>query len=220
MSIRQNDIANIKNVPGETIMLLADTSTVTVVQHVGTILHDLFGGDYPEEPLGILQIAVRAVFVYSATLLIVRVGKSRIISRTTTIDVILGFILGSLISRAVTGSASITGTIMAAGALVLAHWVFTAMAYRYHWFGVLLKGDSHLVVENGKPLQRWLRHSHISAHDLVEEMRLAGIGDLQQVHEAFKERNGQISFIRRPVEPRVLEVAVQGGVQTVRIALE
>jgi uncharacterized membrane protein YcaP (DUF421 family) len=201
-------------------MLLADTSSVAGVQYVGTILHDLFGGDYPEQPLAILQIAARAVVVYSATLLIVRVGKSRIISRTTTIDVILGFILGSLVSRAVTGSASISGTLAAAGFMVLAHWVFTAMAYRYHWFGTLLKGSSHLVVQEGKPMTKPLRHSHISMHDLVEEMRLAGIGDLQQVHEAFKERNGQISFIKRPASPRVMEIAVQGGVQTVRIALE
>lgn len=56
-------------------MLLADTPTATVVQHVGTILHDLFGGDYPEEPLAILQIAVRAVCVYGATLLIVRIRQ-------------------------------------------------------------------------------------------------------------------------------------------------
>ncbi len=100
-------------------MLLADTSGVAGVQQVGTILHDLFGGDYPEQPLAILQIAARAVFVYSATLLIVCAGKSRIISRTTTIDVILGFILGSLVSRAVTGSASISGTLAAAGVMVL-----------------------------------------------------------------------------------------------------
>jgi uncharacterized membrane protein YcaP (DUF421 family) len=150
----------------------------------------------------------------------VRVGKSRIISRTTTIDVILGFILGSLVSRAVTGSASISGTLAAAAALVASHWILTAMAYRWHWFGTLMKGSSHLVVLDGKPVTKALRHSTISSHDLVEEMRLAGIGELEQVHEAYKERNGQISFIKRPATPRVLEVAVQSGVQTVRIALE
>jgi uncharacterized membrane protein YcaP (DUF421 family) len=200
-------------------MLLADTPTVTVVQNLGSLLHDLFGGDTPDDSLTLLQIAVRAVFVYGATLLIVRVGKSRIISRTTTIDVILGFILGSLVSRAVTGKASISGTVVAAAALVAAHWALTAMACRWHWFGILLKGNSHLVVQDGQPLNKPMRHSHISAHDLIEEMRLAGIGDLHNVHEAFKERNGQISFIKQTADPRVLDVAVQNGVQTVRIAL-
>jgi uncharacterized membrane protein YcaP (DUF421 family) len=201
-------------------MLLADMPMAAVVQQWGTILHDLFGGDYPDVPLTLVQIAVRAVFVYGATLLIVRAGKSRIISRTTTIDVILGFILGSLVSRAVTGTAPISGTLIAAVALVAAHWAFTAMACRWHWFGTLLKGNSPLVVQDGKPLVAAMRHSHISPHDLIEEMRLAGIGDLEQVHEAYKERNGQISFLRQRTAPRVLDVAVQNGVQTVRIALE
>jgi uncharacterized membrane protein YcaP (DUF421 family) len=201
-------------------MLLADTSTVTVVQHLGTLLHDLFGGDYPDDSLTLLQIAVRAIFVYGVTLFIVRIGKSRIISRTTTIDVILGFILGSLVSRAVTGKASISGTIIAASAMVAAHWLFTAMACRWHWFGILMKGNSHIVVQDGRPIEKPMRHSHISTHDLIEEMRLAGIGDLEQVHEAYKERNGEISFIKRSASPRVIDVAVQNGVQTVRIALE
>ncbi len=201
-------------------MLLADTQTVTVAQNLGLFFHDLFGGDTPDDSLTVLQIAVRAVFVYGATLLIVRIGKSRIISRTTTIDVILGFILGSLVSRAVTGKASISGTVAAALALVAAHWLLTALACRWHWFGTLLKGNSHLVVQDGQPLNKPMHHSHISPHDLVEEMHLAGIGKLAQVHEAFKERNGQISFIKQPSEPRVIDVAVQNGVQTVRIALE
>ena len=184
-------------------MLLADAPTVIVSQNLGTILHDLFGGDYPDVPLKLSQIVLRAVFVYGVTLLIVRVGKSRIISHTTTIDVILGFILGSLVSRAVTGSASISGTLAAAAALVASHWLLTAMACRWHWFGTLMKGSSHLVVLDGKPMTKPMRHSHISPHDLVEEMRLAGIGELEHVHEAFKERNGQISFIKRPATARV-----------------
>jgi uncharacterized membrane protein YcaP (DUF421 family) len=197
-------------------MLLAAASTATLIQDA---LHDLFGGDYPDNPLAIYQIAARAVFVYSATLLIVRFGKSRIISRTTTIDVILGFILGSLVSRAVTGGASISGTLAAAGTMVFAHWLFTALACRWHWFGTLLKGNEHLIVADGRPIERALHHSHISPHDLIEEMHLAGIDDVAKIHEAYKERNGQIGFIRKSPAPQVVDVAVKDGVQTVRIAL-
>jgi uncharacterized membrane protein YcaP (DUF421 family) len=197
-------------------MLLAAASAATLFQD---LVHDLFGGDMPDDSLTIWQIVVRAVFVYAATLLIVRIGKSRIISRTTTIDVILGFILGSLVSRAVTGRASISGTLAAAAALVFAHWLFTALACRWHWVGTLLKGREHLIVQDGKPLDRTMRHSHISPHDLIEEMHLAGIDDLAKIHEAYKERNGQIGFIKKAMPPQVVEVAVKDGVQTVRIAL-
>ena len=201
-------------------MLLAQAESVTLVQSVGNILHDLFGGDYPVEPLALHQIAARAAMVYLAGLIIVRIGKSRLISRTTSLDVILGFILGSLLSRGITGHASISGTILASSVIVAVHWVLTAIACRWHGFGTLFKGNSELVVRDGQILRRPMRQSHISDHDLVEQMRLRGYDDLAQVRVAYKERNGEISVLEKRPEPRVLDVAVQGGVQTVRIALE
>src|SRR5947209_3492462 len=88
-------------------------------------LHEIFGGDIPDDPLKLHQIAARAVVVYLVGLLIVRIGKSRVISRVTSLDVILGFILGSLLSRGITGHASISGTAVASAAIIFVHWLFT-----------------------------------------------------------------------------------------------
>ncbi|HEY2826106.1 MAG TPA: YetF domain-containing protein [Pirellulales bacterium] len=206
--------------PENRLMLLADTQIVTLVQSLGNILHQLFGGDLPEEPLALYQVAARGVAIYLGGLIIVRIGKSRLISRTTSLDVILGFILGSLLSRGITGHASISGTLLSSAVIVGVHWVLTAIACRSHWFGTLFKGNSELVVDNGRALIHTMRKAHISDHDLFEQLRLRGIDDLQQVRAAFKERNGEISVLPLPPQPRVFDVAVQNGVQTVRIALE
>ena len=61
---------------------------------------------------------------------------------------------------------------------------------------------------------------HISPHDLIEELRLNGVNDISEVKQAYKERNGEISVIKRINPPQILEVAVKDGVQTVRIAIE
>ena len=201
-------------------MLLADTQSVTLVQQIGTILEGAFGGDMPIEPLALYQIAARAAIVYLGGLIIVRIGKSRLISRTTSLDVILGFILGSLLSRGITGHASISGTLLASAVIVAVHWVLTDIARRSHGFGNLLKGNTELLVENGHVLRRAMSHSHISEHDLIEQLRLRGVDNLHEVRAAYKERNGEISVLTRKPEPQVLDVAVQHGVQTVRIALE
>jgi uncharacterized membrane protein YcaP (DUF421 family) len=200
-------------------MLLADTASVTMVQSVGQFLQQIFGSDTPDDSLALYQIAARAIVVYVVGLVIVRVGKSRIISRTTALDVIVGFILGSLLSRGITGHASISGTTVAAAAIVAAHWLFTLLACQSHRFGTLIKGNSELVVKDGQPIPNTMRHSHISMHDLIEQLRLSGVAELQEVREAYKERNGEISVIKRREPPHVIEVAVQDGVQTVRIAL-
>ncbi len=200
-------------------MLLADTAPVTMVQSALQFLQQIFGTDAADDSITLSQIAARAIVVYVIGLVVVRVGKSRIISRTTALDVIVGFILGSLLSRGITGHASISGTTVASVAIVAAHWLFTLLACQSHFFGTVIKGTSALVVKDGQPIPKTMRHSHISTHDLLEQLRLNGVDDLQEVREAYKERNGEISVIKRREPPHIIEVAVQDGVQTVRIAL-
>jgi uncharacterized membrane protein YcaP (DUF421 family) len=164
---------------------------------IGTFLQFMFGGDAPLGPLLIHQAVARAVVVYVVGLAVVRVGKSRGIGRITPLDVLLGFVLGSLLSRGITGSASLSGTVSASAALVAVHWVLTWLACRWHWFGDLVKGHADVIVENGKLLlENMLRH-HISTHDLDEALRLKGVDDVTQVRRAYKERNGEVSVLTR-----------------------
>lgn len=176
----------------------------------------LFGGDTPNDPLFLYQIGARALFVYMLGLAVVRVGKSRMISRVSALDVILGFILGSLLSRGITGHASISGTAVACAAIVAAHWVFTAIGYYWHPFGQLIKGHAFPVIENGVILESGLRRSHISRNDLMGELRDKGVDDVAEVKLAMKERSGDISVVKQK-QVSIVEVKVQDGVQVVRI---
>src|SRR6185436_8196574 len=139
--------------------------------------------------------------------------KSRSIGRMTPLDALLGFVLGSLLGRGITGHASISGTIASSAALVATHWVLTRLACRWHWFGDLVKGHAHVIVASGEPLGENLLRHHISRHDLEEALRMKGIEDVSQVRLAYKERNGEVSVLAKKEPPRVLEIAVQSGVQ-------
>jgi uncharacterized membrane protein YcaP (DUF421 family) len=156
----------------------------------------VFGGDTPEFPLTACQIAARAFVVYVGGVLIVRLGKSRLISRATPLDVILGFILGSLLSRGITGHAALTDTIFASAVLVAIHWSFTAFACRCSIFDNLIKGNAYPLVERGQQQAENMLRSHVSGADLVEAMHLHGIEELSEVKAAYKERNGEISVIQ------------------------
>jgi uncharacterized membrane protein YcaP (DUF421 family) len=163
------------------------------------LLTECFGGDAPQQPLALGQVAARAAVVYLLGLLLVRVGKSRFHGRASAIDIVLGFVLGSLLSRGITGSASISGTFVASAALTALHWAATAAACRSHGFGNLVKGHAKLVVDNGRLVPSAMRSSHISEHDIREAMRLAAnIDDLGQVKAAYKERSGLISIVTYP----------------------
>ena len=182
------------------------------------VLHDIFGGDYPDQPLLVHQVAARAAVVYIVGLMIVRLGKSRLIARATALDVTLGFMLGSILARGITGDASISGTLVATATLVAIHWGITRIALHSHTFGQVVKGHAYQIIADGKVIEDNLRKSHISQHDLIEELRIRGVDSPEQVKSAYKERSGEISVIAKR-EPVVVPIAVAEGVQTVRIEI-
>jgi uncharacterized membrane protein YcaP (DUF421 family) len=77
------------------------------------------------------------------------------------------------------------------------HRLFGVAAYYSHAFGILVKGQPVVLVQNGtlqRPNMRW---EHISKHDLEEDMRLdAKTEDLSKIQIARLERSGDISFIK------------------------
>ncbi len=188
------------------------------MSELASLVQAIFGGDAPEKPLLVGQIAARAFVVYLLGLVLIRVGKSRLLGRYTPLDVILGIVLGSLLSRAITGSASISGTSVSCAVLVAMHWLITRLSCRWHRFGNLAKGHCKLLVENGQIHWDAMRESHISEQDLMEELRLnANLEDLSRIEKAYKERSGQISGVRRVPESKVVELDTREGVRTVRI---
>jgi uncharacterized membrane protein YcaP (DUF421 family) len=114
----------------------------------------------------------------------------------TSLDVLVGFILGSLLSRGITVNASLSGTAVASAGVIASHWTLTWLTCRSHVLGCLLKGDAELLVRDGRPVAANMRHAHISEHELTEALRLSGVDDIRKVREAYRERNGEISVLK------------------------
>lgn len=173
-----------------------------------------------EEDLQAGHMVVRAVVVYVAALLMVRWGEKRFMGKNTAFDVILAVILGSVVSRAITGSAPFFATIAAGFALIGLHWLFARLAFRSDRFGTLIKGRTRLLVENGRIDWDAMRKSNMSEDDLLGALRLQGnVANRERVKEARLERSGDLSVIKAEGAPKVVEISVSEGVQTVRISL-
>ncbi|HEY3474473.1 MAG TPA: YetF domain-containing protein [Anaerolineales bacterium] len=172
------------------------------------------------EELTIWQVGVRAVIIYVTAIVFVKIGEKRFMGKNTAFDMILGIILGSVLSRAVTGNAPFLATIGAGTVLVGVHWLFSVLSFHSDWFGELVKDKERTLIQDGEILWDNMRKSHISRKDL--EMALYSNGkvtDPSQVKVARFERSGDISVIPRAKEKKtqIVEVTVQEGVQTVRI---
>ena len=184
------------------------------------MLEDLLGLGLDVADVGPLQMALRTVLIYAATLAIVRVGSKRFLSQATAFDAIVAIMLGSIMSRAINGSAPFLPTLAAGVILVGLHWLIAAIAYSSDWFGTLVKGNAVLLIKNGDVQEKGMRQTSVSAKDLEEALRIEShVTEPERVQLAYLERNGGISVIPRKSEPRVLEVSVEDGVQTVRIVV-
>ena len=164
---------------------------------ISQLFDALLGLGVEPKELTFLQISLRGVIVFVATLVMVRVGSKRSLAEKTAFDAILLVIVASVLARAINGSASFLPTLGAGLVLVLLHRLLALAAYYSHGFGILIKGKAAVVVKNGQLQRNNMRINHISEHDLEEDMRLdAATEDLSKIKVARVERSGDISFIK------------------------
>jgi uncharacterized membrane protein YcaP (DUF421 family) len=110
---------------------------------------------------------------------------------------VVGIIIGSIASRAITGNAPMAPSMAACLIIVLLHWLLSAAAVRSHKFGALIKGSSKRLVQDGRVDESAMRSAHMTQRDLEEALRQQGVRDPQEVAEARLERDGSLSVIKR-----------------------
>jgi len=181
----------------------------------------LFGFGSDAGDIGAIGTVLRTIVVYGFTLAIIRLGSKRFLSKATAFDVIVAIMLGSVMSRAINGSAPFFSTLLAGFVLLGMHWLFAILAYRTDWFGSYVKGERILLIKDGEVQRAGMRRGSITHDDLTQALRLnTNQTDPAKIKLAYLERSGQISVIPFKREPRVADVSVENGVQTVRIELE
>jgi uncharacterized membrane protein YcaP (DUF421 family) len=160
-------------------------------------LNPILGLNVDPKDLTFAQTGLRAVIVFIAALVMVRMANKRFLSKMTAFDAILGFILASMLARAVNGSAGFFTTLGAGFILVWMHRLVAYLSCISHRFGDLVKGHCVQVVKDGVVIDSAMHKHNLTLHDLEEELRLNGnVEDLEKVKAAYLERSGQISAVK------------------------
>jgi uncharacterized membrane protein YcaP (DUF421 family) len=157
---------------------------------------NLLGLGFEPKDLSFVQVSVRGVIVFIASLIMVRLGNRRFLAKLSAFDAILGFILASMLARAVNGSSAFFPTLGGGFVLVGLHRLIGLLAYRWDRFGWLVKGEAKPLVREGRCDREAMSHSDISEKDLLEEARLNGqVSEVEEIELATLERNGQVSIV-------------------------
>jgi uncharacterized membrane protein YcaP (DUF421 family) len=147
--------------------------------------------------LSTAQMCLRALAVYILLIGYVRFGKKRFLGEATAFDAILVIVIGSLASRAVTGTAPFVPTMAATFMFVAIHWAISYVAQDSQRLSTLVKGHDTVLVRNAQVDRHALRHAHMSDDDLEEDLRQRGVDTVAAVKEARLERSGRVSVIRK-----------------------
>jgi uncharacterized membrane protein YcaP (DUF421 family) len=159
-------------------------------------LNTLLGLRVDPKDLTFLQIALRSLIVFVAALIMVRMADRRFLAKMSPLDAILGFILASMLARAVNGSAAFFPTLGGGFVLVFIHKFIAALAFRFERFGDCVKGCPALAIKDGELKHDVLRANHISRKDLQEELRQEGkVESHTEVKIAYVERSGRLSVV-------------------------
>jgi uncharacterized membrane protein YcaP (DUF421 family) len=149
------------------------------------------------EELSVLQVCDRALIVYIVLIIYVRLGKKRFLGSATAFDAILVIIIGSIASRAISGTAPFFASLAGTLVLILVHWVISYFTQDWATLSELLKGTSTLIIQGGRVDHAALRRAHMSDDDLREDLRSHGVSAPVEVEEARLERSGALSVIKK-----------------------
>jgi uncharacterized membrane protein YcaP (DUF421 family) len=171
--------------------------------------------------LNLYFMAIRAIIVYIVAVLFVRIGRRRFLARPSSFDLVLALMLGSVVSRAITGNAPFLPTLGAGLVLIGLHYVFSLITFYSSLFGGWIKGHPVILIRDGEIQWPEMRRSHLTERDLLSAIRRnAQLMSPRQAKLAILERNGEISVIPKERPPQEVEVAVKEGVQTIKIEIK
>jgi uncharacterized membrane protein YcaP (DUF421 family) len=158
----------------------------------------LLGPDGKPSDLTSFQVSLRGFLIFIIGLALVRIGDRRSLAEKTAFDALFIVLIGSVLARAINGSADFVTTIVGSVAMMIVHRLFAFAAFKSHWFGKLIKGQPVTLVRNGEIDWEKMKQKLVSKHDLDEDLHLhAKTEDVSMIRVARLERSGDISFIKK-----------------------
>lgn len=147
-------------------------------------------------------MAARAVIVFLAALLLIRVSGRRSFGQHSAFDICITVLLGAVLSRAVVGASPFLATLGSAAVLVAMHRLIAWCGVRSSPFERLVSGTERVLVDGGAKDEAAMRAALISERDLRQAMRKRfGDEDIGRLERAVLERDGEVSLRTRKCAP-------------------
>jgi uncharacterized membrane protein YcaP (DUF421 family) len=146
--------------------------------------------------IGWQQECARAALVLAYGLAVVRIVGRRVFGKWTALDIVVSIMVGSNLSRALTGNAQLFGTLAATTWLMVRHWALSRASAESKLLSRILEGSPVKLGSGEAPDRRALRRHSVSEADLAEALRQAGVEDPSTARVITLEPSGKITVLK------------------------
>ncbi len=143
-----------------------------------------------------IQIIISSVVVYIFILAAIRLFGKKELSQLSVVDLVFILLISNSVQNAMVGSNStVSGGLVAAGALFLTNFIIKQFMFRFPDFGRLIQGENMLLIYEGKLNKRNLDKAKISMDEIMEALREHGVSRIEDVNLAVLEVDGNVSVL-------------------------
>ena len=135
----------------------------------------------------------RAVVIFIWGFLLIRFAGRRIFGQWAALDTVVAIMAGSNLSRAITGSAPLFGTMVATAVLVALHWALAKLTTHSSLMDRILEGEAVELGANGVLHDDKMKKWAVSGTDLAQAMRQSGVSRIEDIERVTLEPSGTIS---------------------------
>jgi uncharacterized membrane protein YcaP (DUF421 family) len=146
------------------------------------------------------EFVLRGLIVYVFLMVILRVTGKRQTGQLAPFDLILLLVLSNAVQNSMNGGDNtVVGGLISASTLIGLHYVVAFITFKNKALEAWIEGTPRIIVHNGVPNEAVMRSEFLTHHELAAALRASGCHDIQNVHLAMLENNGQITVSLRPL---------------------
>ncbi len=143
-----------------------------------------------------LIIGSKSIAVYGFIVLSIRIFGKKELAQLSVIDLVFILLISNAVQNAMVGSdTSLSGGLVAAGALFLANFVLKKLMLNDKNISKLIQGEAIILVYEGKINTKALKKAQLSIEELQAATREHGVENIENVNLAVLEVDGNISVL-------------------------
>lgn len=145
--------------------------------------------------VNVLELVIRAVVVYAALLIALRIFGKREVGQFTLYDLVFVLLVANALQPAMTGpDSSLTGGLVLIAALVIANYAVGRLD-EINAFHRLFAPTPSVLIRDGQMVPATLQREGISDDEVEMAIREHGVDDLKDVKLGVLEPDGTISIV-------------------------